>query len=41
MVEALDPEERTVAFIDIRYSVSDINNPRNLVFPFYTIPAEE
>jgi hypothetical protein len=37
----VDPDDRTVAFIDIRYSVSDINNPRNLVFPFYTIPAEE
>lgn len=31
----------TMLYIDIRYSVGDTNDPRNLVFPFYTIPAEE
>ncbi len=36
----VDPEDQTVAYIEIKYSVSDTNNPRNLVFPFYTLPAE-
>ena len=38
---SVDPEDPTVAYIEIKYSVSDTNNPRNLVFPFYTLPAEE
>ena len=25
-------------YIDIRYTVRSTNSPRNLVFPFYTIP---
>jgi uncharacterized protein len=33
--------DTTLLYIDIRYSVGDTNDPRNLVFPFYTIPAEE
>jgi phage baseplate assembly protein W len=37
----VDPQDQTVVFIDIRYSIGDTNDPRNLVFPFYTIPAEE
>jgi phage baseplate assembly protein W len=37
----VDPIDRSRAFIDIRYSVGDTNDPRNLVFPFYTLPAEE
>lgn len=28
-------------YIDITYAVSGTNDPRNLVFPFYTIPSEE
>ncbi len=36
-----DPKDQTLVYIDIRYSVGDTNDPRNLVFPFYTIPAEE
>jgi phage baseplate assembly protein W len=27
--------------IDIRYRVNSINDPRNLVFPFYVIPSHE
>jgi len=27
--------------INVRYSISTSNDPRNLVFPFYVIPAEE
>jgi phage baseplate assembly protein W len=34
-------DERNLLYIDIRYSVGNTNDPRNLVFPFYTIPAEE
>jgi hypothetical protein len=37
----VDPKDQTLVYIDIRYSVGDTNDPRNLVFPFYTIPAEE
>jgi uncharacterized protein len=36
-----DPEDASLIYIDIRYSVGDTNDPRNLVFPFYTIPPEE
>jgi uncharacterized protein len=28
-------------YIDIRYRIRDTNDPRNLVFPFYVIPAHE
>lgn len=37
----VDPKDQTLVYIDIRYSVGDTNDPRNLVFPFYTIPAED
>ena len=37
----VDSKDQTLLYIDIRYSVGDTNDPRNLVFPFYTIPAEE
>ncbi len=36
-----DVADSALIYIDIRYAVSDTNDPRNLVFPFYTIPAEE
>jgi Bacteriophage baseplate protein W len=36
-----DAEDAARVFIDIRYTVGDTNDPRNLVFPFYTIPPEE
>ena len=29
------------SMIDITYSIRGTNDPRNLVFPFYTIPPEE
>jgi phage baseplate assembly protein W len=38
---SFDPEDSSLIYIDIRYSVGDVNDPRNLVFPFYTIPPEE
>ena len=36
MPEAADPG---VLMIDILYTIKGTNDPRNLVFPFYTIPA--
>ncbi len=36
-----DPDDPTVLFVDVSYTVSGTNDPRNLVFPFYSIPAEE
>jgi len=36
MPEAGDPG---VLMIDILYTIKGTNDPRNLVFPFYTIPA--
>jgi phage baseplate assembly protein W len=36
-----DQDEASLIYIDVRYSVGDSNDPRNLVFPFYTIPPEE
>jgi phage baseplate assembly protein W len=35
--DELDP---SVLYVDIRYHVRDRNDPRNLVFPFYTIPLD-
>lgn len=35
-----DPIEPSTMYIDINYRVAGTNDPRNLVFPFYTIPAE-
>jgi len=36
-----DPADPATLYIDIRYSIGSANDPRNLVFPFYVIPAEE
>ena len=37
---ATDSEDPSVVYIDIQYRINDTNSPRNLVFPFYTIPGE-
>jgi len=37
---ALDERDRGVMYIDIRYTPTAFNDPRNLVFPFYLIPEE-
>ena len=37
---SFDPEEPSTIYIDIRYAIRGTNDPRNLVFPFYVIPAE-
>jgi phage baseplate assembly protein W len=34
-------EDPGVVYIDIRYSVGETNDPRNLVFPFYTLGTEQ
>jgi phage baseplate assembly protein W len=36
----VDPDERNRLYIDLYYSVKGTNDRRNLVFPFYTIPAD-
>ena len=35
-----DPDDQAVLYIDVRYRPKATNDPRNLVFPFYTIPSE-
>jgi phage baseplate assembly protein W len=41
VVVTVDEEDRSLLYIDIRYAVKATNDPRNLVFPFYVIPAED
>ena len=36
-----DEDRPGLLYIDIRYVVPGVNSPRNLVFPFYTIPEHE
>lgn len=36
-----DSQDQSTLYIDIRYTIGSANDPRNLVFPFYVIPAEE
>jgi len=33
-------DDPALLYIDVRYTVTNSNDPRNLVFPFYVIPAE-
>jgi phage baseplate assembly protein W len=40
VVVSIDDTDRSLLYIDIRYHVRSTNDPRNLVFPFYTIPPE-
>ena len=35
-----DPDDPALMFIDIQYTPKGTNDPRNLVFPFYTIPED-
>ena len=37
---SVDDLDQSLLYIDIRYHLRDRNDPRNLVFPFYTIPPE-
>ena len=34
------PDDQALLYIDVRYTITNSNDPRNLVFPFYVIPAE-
>ncbi len=36
---SFDARDATVLYIDIRYSIRQTNDRRNLVFPFYVIPG--
>jgi len=36
----IDEQDRNLLYVDIRYHIRNSNDPRNLVFPFYTIPPE-
>jgi phage baseplate assembly protein W len=36
----VDPDEHNRLYIDLYYSITGTNDRRNLVFPFYTIPAD-
>ena len=38
---AADPDDAATLYIDIRYAIGSTNDRRNLVFPFYVIPAED
>jgi phage baseplate assembly protein W len=38
---APDADEPSRLLIDVLYSIRETNDPRNLVVPFYVIPAEE
>jgi phage baseplate assembly protein W len=33
-------DEPALLYIDVRYTITNSNDPRNLVFPFYVIPVE-
>ena len=37
----IDDADRSLLYIDIRYTIKASNDPRNLVFPFYVIPEED
>jgi phage baseplate assembly protein W len=36
-----DEQNTALMYVGVKYTVKGGNDPRNLVFPFYTIPAEE
>jgi phage baseplate assembly protein W len=38
---SFDDYDSSTVYIDITYTIRGSNDPRNLVFPFYVIPAEE
>jgi uncharacterized protein len=38
---SFDEQNTALMYVGVLYKVKGGNDPRNLVFPFYTIPAEE
>ena len=41
VVTTIDPERRDRLYVSVGYSIRGTNDVRNLVHPFYTLPAEE
>jgi phage baseplate assembly protein W len=41
VVVGFDQVVSSLCYIDVTYRIRHTNSPRNLVFPFYSIPAEE
>jgi phage baseplate assembly protein W len=41
VVVSFDAVDSGILYIDISYRIRGTNDPRNLVFPFYTIPPHE
>ncbi len=41
VVVGYDPQNTALMYVSVTYRVKGGNDPRNLVFPFYTIPPEE
>jgi phage baseplate assembly protein W len=41
VVVGFDAEDDGVLYIDVQYRIRGTNDPRNLVFPFYTIPSHD
>ncbi len=41
VIVGYDPLNTALMYVSITYKVRGGNDPRNLVFPFYTIPPEE
>lgn len=35
-----DEDDPALLYVDVGYTIRGTNDPRNLVFPFYTIPSE-
>ena len=40
VVVTADEADASLLYIDVHYRLKNTNDPRNLVFPFYTIPPE-
>jgi phage baseplate assembly protein W len=40
VVVEIATDDPALLYIDVRYTVTNSNDPRNLVFPFYVIPVE-
>ncbi len=38
---SFDGMEQGVLYVDVNYTIRSLNDPRNLVFPFYVIPADD
>ncbi len=40
VVVEIAADDPALLYIDVRYTITNSNDPRNLVFPFYVIPVE-